>query len=56
VNDKSTVMDEVNALAARRSTLKAQKDYAEADELRKKIAELGYIVTDTHVGYNLVKL
>lgn len=55
-NDGSADLEEVTALAERRGAFKAQKNFAEADKLRKRISELGYVVTDTPDGYNLSKL
>ncbi len=52
---KATVSapDEVIALAEQRRDARKNKDFAKSDELRDKIAELGYIVKDTRDGYTL---
>jgi len=42
-------------LADERFLARKNKDWAKSDELRDKIAELGYIVKDAKDGYNLEK-
>lgn len=55
-SDKTDVIPtEVIELASLRREAKTQKDFAKADELRKKIADLGYTVKDTKEGYDLEK-
>ena len=44
---------EVIALAEQRRDARKNKDWAKSDELRDKIADLGYIVKDTRDGYTL---
>jgi cysteinyl-tRNA synthetase len=44
---------EVGALAERRATARAARDYATADELRARIADAGYDVTDGPDGQTL---
>ena len=51
----SAVPSEVIALADERFLARKNKDWAKSDELREKIAELGYIVKDAKDGYNLEK-
>jgi cysteinyl-tRNA synthetase len=47
------VPDEVRALAAERDRRRAEKDFAVADALRDRIAELGFTVVDTAEGSGL---
>lgn len=55
-SDKTDVIPtEVIELASLRREAKTQKDFAKADELREKIADLGYTVKDTKEGYDLEK-
>jgi cysteinyl-tRNA synthetase len=49
------IPDEVLALAQKRHEAREQKDFATADELRKKIENLGYSVKDTDSSYVLEK-
>ena len=44
---------QVHQLAERRTAARRARDYAAADELRDKIAELGWLITDTATGYAL---
>ena len=44
---------EVVALAEARLTAKAEKNYAEADNLRAQLADLGWLIADTPGGYTL---
>jgi hypothetical protein len=46
---------EVIVLAEQRATARAKKDWAESDQLREKIAALGWVVQDSKDGYRLVK-
>ncbi len=46
---------EIIKLAEERLTARSQKDWKKADELRQKIAALGYNVGDTKEGYELRK-
>jgi cysteinyl-tRNA synthetase len=50
------VPDEVRALAAERQEARAAKDFARADALRDRIAELGFQVTDTPEGPSVAPL
>lgn len=45
-----SVPDEVQKLVEEREQARAQKDWSRADELRARIAELGYTVEDTDSG------
>ena len=46
---------EVAALAERRWQAKRDKNWAEADSIRARLAELGYEVKDTKDGYTVNK-
>ncbi len=50
------VPEEVRALAGRRQEARAAKDFARADELRDRIAELGYRVLDGPAGSTIEPL
>ncbi|MDR3293829.1 MAG: cysteine--tRNA ligase [Clostridiales bacterium] len=50
------VPTEITALAEERKAAKAAKDYAKADEVRKRIEEKGYRVADTKEGYSILKV
>jgi hypothetical protein len=45
--------DHVQELAARRLAARQARNFAAADDLRDKIADLGWLVTDTAAGYKL---
>lgn len=47
---------EVLALAEKRQQARANKQWAESDQLRTQIAALGWMVQDSKDGYNLVKI
>ncbi len=49
------IPDEIIKLADERIAAKAEKDYTKADELRNKIAELGYLIKDSKTGYEIIK-
>ena len=49
------VPDEVRQLAKERDAARSQKEYARADEIRKKINDLGYDVADTETGSAVTK-
>jgi cysteinyl-tRNA synthetase len=46
---------EVKAVAEQRWTARLNKDWAKSDELRTKLAEMGYAVKDSKTGYELIK-
>ncbi len=46
---------EVKAVAEERWTARLNKDWAKSDELRAKLAEMGYAVKDSKTGYELIK-
>lgn len=50
-----TPSDEVQSLLAKREAARAKKDWAAADEFRKKIEAAGYIIDDTQQGPQLRK-
>ncbi len=49
------IPSEVIALANERLIARQNKDWAKSDELRNKIAELGYVVKDSKEGFTLEK-
>ncbi len=53
---KSEIPAEVTALVEQRTEAKKAKNWALADELRNKIAELGFVVEDTAQGAKVSKL
>ena len=46
---------EVKAIAEERWQARLNKDWAKSDELRAKLAELGYVVKDSKTGYELTR-
>ena len=46
---------EVQAIAEERWAARTAKDWAKSDELRAKLAEMGYAVKDSKTGYELIK-
>lgn len=53
-NDK--LPQEISELAKKRQTFKNNKNYEEADKLRKEIEKKGYVVEDQTTGYKIRKL
>lgn len=51
----SRIPPEVEAIAKERFAARQAKDWAKSDELRTKLAELGYLVKDSKTGYELSK-
>ena len=49
------VPEEVRAVAEERWTARTARDWAKSDELRAKLAEMGYAVKDSKTGYELTK-
>ena len=47
--------DEVIALAEKRQSVRAEKNWAESDSLRDEISALGWTVQDSKDGYTLVR-
>lgn len=52
----SNIPVEVQAIAEERWAARTNRDWAKSDELRTKLAELGYAVKDSKTGYELIKL
>ena len=50
------IPEEVKAVAEERFLARQNKDWAKSDELREKLAALGYAVKDSKTGYELIKL
>ena len=53
---KEEIPEEVQAIANERFEARQNKDWAKSDELREKLASLGYAVKDSKTGYELTKL
>ncbi len=53
---KGDIPAEVKAIAEERWAARTARDWAKSDELRTKLAELGYAVKDSKEGYELSKL
>ena len=53
---KEDIPAEVQAVAEERWTARLNRDWAKSDELRNKLAELGYAVKDSKTGYELTKI
>ena len=53
---KEEIPEEVKAVAEERWTARLNRDWAKSDELRNKLAELGYAVKDSKTGYELSKI
>jgi cysteinyl-tRNA synthetase len=56
LDQEAETSDEALALAVERAAARAAGDYARADELRERIAELGFSVRDTPQGPQVVPL
>ena len=54
-NPKEQAPAQVVALAEQRLEARKNKDWAKSDELRTKLASLGYEVKDSKDGYELIK-
>ncbi len=52
----SDIPADVQAIAEERWQARLSRDWAKSDELRNKLAELGYAVKDSKTGYELSKL
>lgn len=52
---KDDIPDEVKELAEKRAAARKEKNWAVADEMRDKLAQLGYAVEDTPQGPKIVK-
>lgn len=55
VLDEEEIPAEVLSLAEKRKEAKSGKDYALADQLREKIADLGWEIKDGKDGFSLTK-
>lgn len=55
VLDEEEIPAEVLSLAEKRKEAKSGKDYALADQLREKIADLGWEIKDEKDGFSLTK-
>ncbi len=53
---ESAIPEAVQAIAEERWAARTNRDWAKSDELRAKLAELGYAVKDSKTGYELSKL
>lgn len=53
---EEAIPENIAAIAEERKTARAAKDWAKSDELREKLAGLGYQVKDKKDGYELSKL
>ena len=55
--EKNTVSipEDVKAVAEERWAARSNRDWAKSDELRAKLAEMGYAVKDSKTGYELTK-
>ena len=53
--EKIKIGDEVKKLAEKRNDLRKKKEWKKADEIRKKINKLGYIIEDKEKGYVIKK-
>jgi cysteinyl-tRNA synthetase len=51
----SDTPEEVRAIAEERWQARQEKNWAKSDELREKLAQLGYTVKDSKTGYELIK-
>ncbi len=54
-NGGNDVPDDVRKIAEERWQARVNRDWAKSDELRNKLAELGYTVKDSKTGYELTK-
>ena len=53
--EKVEIPSEILQIAEERKLARKEKNWAKSDELRDKIAELGYIIKDNKDGYEIVK-
>ena len=52
---QESIPQDVQAIAEERWQARLNKDWAKSDELRAKLAEMGYTVKDSKTGYELMK-
>ena len=50
------IPEDVRAVAEERWTARLERNWAKSDELRAKLAEMGYAVKDSKTGYELTKM
>jgi cysteinyl-tRNA synthetase len=55
LEDGDDIPAEVKEILAERKEARAEKDFAKSDELRDRLAELGFIVKDGRDGQSLVR-
>ncbi|MBS1517037.1 MAG: cysteine--tRNA ligase [Bacteroidetes bacterium] len=55
-SDNAEVPDEIIKLAESRAEAKAKKDFKTADEIRVKVREMGYEISDSKDGFDIKKL
>lgn len=53
--EKTSIPDEILALAQKRQALRQQKKWSETDQIRQKINEMGYTIEDTANGFSVKK-
>ena len=53
--EKDDIPADVRAIAEERWAARTNRDWAKSDELRAKLAEMGYAVKDSKTGYELIK-
>ena len=54
--EEVVIPDDVKAVAEERFTARKNKDWAKSDELRTRLAEMGYAVKDAKDGYELTPI
>ena len=55
-NNAVEIPADVKAVAEERWAARTARDWAKSDELRNKLAEMGYAVKDSKEGYELTKI
>ena len=53
--EDADIPEDVKAIAEERWAARTNKDWAKSDELRAKLAQMGYAVKDSKTGYELTK-
>lgn len=53
--ENNDIPQEVQDLAKQRWEAKASKDFSKADEVRKQLADLGYVIKDSKDSYTIHK-
>ena len=53
--EENSIPADVQAIAEERWTARQNRDWAKSDELRDKLASMGYAVKDSKTGYELTK-